>query len=397
MSLIQEVAAGGTDPQGTSRRGRSLGLTIGAKFLRAIVTLLFVVLFNFFLFRMLPGDPIGLYARGRNQDAEQMLELRRLLNRPLWEQFINYMSNPFSSGIDSTRFSRPVWEMVGERVWPTVLLLGTAVVLAAIVGIWIGTRSGWKPGRRFDRVSTGTTLTLYAMPEFWLGMLFLMVFSVGAFGIPGVFPVGGIVSPGVDTSTPIGWLNVLWHMVLPCATLTLIYLADYALVGVTDWFLVIPFLPLAIVLATVLGPSLLNLIIVIGITSWAGTARLIRAQTLSIEGRPYLERAKALGAGNWFQMSRHVLPNVIPLVLANTTLTVAIAILSETTLSFLGLGDPMAPSWGAILDDAFSTGAVSRGAWWFVLPPGLCVIAVVLAFTLVGRAMERIVDPRGRD
>jgi peptide/nickel transport system permease protein len=96
-------------------------------------------------------------------------------------------------------------------------------------------------------------------------------------------------------------------------------------------------------------------------------------------------------------MSRHVLPNVIPLVLANTTLTVAIAILSETTLSFLGLGDPMAPSWGAILDDAFSTGAVSRGAWWFVLPPGLCVIAVVLAFTLVGRAMERIVDPRGRD
>ena len=172
---------------------------------------------------------------------------------------------------------------------------------------------------------------------------------------------------------------------------------SHALVGVTDWFLVIPFLPLAIVLATVLGPSLLNLIIVIGITSWAGTAKLIRAQTLSIEGRPYLERAKALGAGNWFQMSRHVLPNVIPLVLANTTLTVAIAILSETTLSFLGLGDPMAPSWGAILDDAFSTGAVSRGAWWFVLPPGLCVIAVVLAFTLVGRAMERIVDPRGRD
>ena len=99
---------------------------------------------------------------------------------------------------------------------------------------------------------------------------------------------------------------------------------SHALVGVTDWFLVIPFLPLAIVLATVLGPSTLNLIIVIGITSWAGTARLIRAQTLSIEGRPYIERSKALGAGNWHQMTRHVLPNVFPLVLANTTLTVAI-------------------------------------------------------------------------
>ena len=170
---------------------------------------------------------------------------------------------------------------------------------------------------------------------------------------------------------------------------------SHALVGITDWFLVIPFLPLAIVLATVLGPSTLNLIIVIGVTSWASTARLIRAQTLSIEGRPYIERSKALGAGNWHQMTRHVLPNVFPLVLANTTLTVAIVILSETTLSFLGLGDPLAPSWGAILDRAFSSGAVSRGAWWYVLPPGICVVLVVLSFTLVGRAMERILDPRG--
>src|SRR5690606_38863010 len=123
-----------------------------------------------------------------------------------------------------------------------------------------------------------------------------------------------------------------------------------ALQRLTDWVLVIPFLPLAIVLATVLGGgSTLTIIVVIGVTSWAGTARLIRAQTLSVEGRPYLERSRALGSGNWHQMTRHVLPNVFPLVLANTTLTVAIAILSETTLSFLGLGDPLRPSWGATL------------------------------------------------
>jgi peptide/nickel transport system permease protein len=164
----------------------------------------------------------------------------------------------------------------------------------------------------------------------------------------------------------------------------------------TDWFLVIPFLPLAIVLSTVLGSSLLNVIVVIGVTSWPGTARLVRAQTLSVEARPYLERARVLGGGHWHQMSRHVLPNVMPLVLANTTLTVAIAILSETTLSFLGLGDPFRVSWGSMLDSAFSTGAISAGAWWYLLPPGLCVVAVVLAFTLVGRALENVLDPRER-
>ena len=163
---------------------------------------------------------------------------------------------------------------------------------------------------------------------------------------------------------------------------------------ITDWFLVIPFLPLAIVLATVLGASLLNIIIVIGITSWPGTARLIRAQTLSVESRPYLERSRALGAGNVHQMLRHVLPNVMPLVLANTTLAVSISILSETTLSFLGLGDPTAVSWGTILDEGFQSGAVSQGAWWYIGPPGLCVVLVVLSFNLMGRAIEGILDPR---
>jgi peptide/nickel transport system permease protein len=162
----------------------------------------------------------------------------------------------------------------------------------------------------------------------------------------------------------------------------------------TDWFLVIPYLPLAIVLATVLGRSLLNIIIVIGVTSWPSTARIIRAQTLSVEGRPYLERSRALGAGNVHQMTRHVLPNVMPLVLANTTLAVSISILSETTLSFLGLGDPDNVSWGSILEQGFAQGAISQGAWWYLGAPGVCVVLVVLAFNLIGRAIEGILDPR---
>jgi peptide/nickel transport system permease protein len=163
---------------------------------------------------------------------------------------------------------------------------------------------------------------------------------------------------------------------------------------VTDWFLVIPFLPFAIALAAVLSPSLTNVIVVIGATSWPGTARLVRAQTLAIEGRPYLERARVLGAGHWHQMTQHVLPNVMPLVLANTILTVAIAILSETTLSFLGFGDPSQVSWGTMLDNAQSAGAISSGKWWYVIPPGVAVVLVVLAFMLVGRAIEAVLNPR---
>jgi peptide/nickel transport system permease protein len=165
---------------------------------------------------------------------------------------------------------------------------------------------------------------------------------------------------------------------------------------ITEWMLVIPFLPLAIALAAVLGRGLVNIIIVIGVTSWPSTALLIRSQTLSIKERAYVERAEAIGGGRWHQLGRHVLPNVMPMVFANTTLTVAAAILTETTLSFLGLGDPTRTSWGTMLDSAYQVGAMTTGSWWFVVPPGICVVLVVLAFTLVGQALEEVLNPRLR-
>jgi peptide/nickel transport system permease protein len=165
----------------------------------------------------------------------------------------------------------------------------------------------------------------------------------------------------------------------------------------TEWFLVIPFLPLAIVLAAILGPSVRNIILVIGITSWPFPARLIRAQVLTLKERDYVDRSRSLGASNWHLMTRHILPNVSPLILATATLTVPIVILSEATLSFLGLGDPSNPSWGRMLDDAFETGAITTEAWWTFGPPGLGIMLVALAFTLCGTALEEILDPRLRD
>ena len=160
-----------------------------------------------------------------------------------------------------------------------------------------------------------------------------------------------------------------------------------------DFFLVLPALILAIVLSSVLSRGVWTIVIAIGLTSWAGTARVVRSQTLSVESRDYVERARVLGAGHWHIIVKHLLPAVLPLVLANTTLTVGSAIIAESTLAFLGLGDTTLQAWGAILRNSMDVSAATSGYWWYVLVPGLAIVLVVLAFTLVGRAVENIVNP----
>ena len=166
------------------------------------------------------------------------------------------------------------------------------------------------------------------------------------------------------------------------------------LMRITDFFLVIPDLALMIVLVAIIGPSLGTIILVIGVLGWTGTARLVRAQTLSVRERKYVMRAKAVGAGDGHILRRHILPSVLPLMLANMVLVVSIAILEESTLAFLGLGDPTVISWGQMLNFAFERGAVSAGAWWALLAPGFAIVWVVLGTTLLGTALEDAVNPR---
>jgi peptide/nickel transport system permease protein len=172
---------------------------------------------------------------------------------------------------------------------------------------------------------------------------------------------------------------------------------DSALMRLTDFFLVLPWLALAIVLASILGQNMWVIIGIIGFTSWPGAARLVRAQALSVKERQFVERSRALGGTTWRVVSRHILPNVTPVILANMILAIAIAILSESALSFLGLGDPLRITWGTLIDRAYTEGALTLGAWWWLLFPSLCIVLVVLAFTMVGFAFDEIINPRIRD
>ena len=136
------------------------------------------------------------------------------------------------------------------------------------------------------------------------------------------------------------------------------------------------------------------LILVIGLTSWAGTGRIVRAQVLTLRERAFVERARALGASDCYIIRTHILPNTLPLIFANTVLIVAVAILSEAALSFLGLGDPTQISWGTMLENAFASGAPSAEAWWYVIPPGLCITLLVLSVAMLGYLFEEYVNPR---
>jgi peptide/nickel transport system permease protein len=171
---------------------------------------------------------------------------------------------------------------------------------------------------------------------------------------------------------------------------------DTVLMRITDYFLVIPDVPLMIIVAAIWGPSLFHIVIVIGILLWTSTARVIRAQVKSVRERVYVKRARSLGASHARVVFRHVLPQVAPLLIANTVLTIAVAIFDETALSFLGLGDPSRISLGKVIENAFQRAAISTGAWWAIVPPGALVAVIILACSLLGGALEDALNPRLR-
>ncbi len=274
-----------------------------------------------------------------------------------------------------------------------ILIFFVAMAVFAPQIVWmLSVVGGWDHAYDpFERVTT-TRLVTPPSPEHWLGtdirgydILTRVIYGSRVSLEIGL--VATLVSMGLGTV--VGLLSGFWAG-----------WRDEVLMRITDVFLVLPWLVLMIVLAAVLpgGPSIGKVIFVIGITGWSSTARIVRAQVFSLKERAFIERARAIGATDYYIVRKHIFPNVFPLVFANSILTVALSILSESTLSYIGLG-PMpnqVVTWGNMLQDADDGKAILNGLYTWILVPGMCIVFLVLAFTFIGYAMDEIYNPKLR-
>ena len=310
------------------------------KVLGAIATLVFVLVFNFFLFRVVESDPVGTLVRGRNLTESQQQKLTDDfgVGEPVPEQFRRYVveTSQLNLGL-SFETREPVWEVIKSKIWPTVFLVGVSAVLSAVIGTLIGIYAAWRRGSVFDYVSTSSTMLLYSMPDFWLGLLLLVVFA-NKFPI---FPTSGFTDPGSDATGLANFLDQAHHMFLPGLTLTLAYLGEYAII--------------------------------------------MRSSVLEAKGEDYLVLARAKGLRDSLVRRRHAVPN---------------ALLPVTTLLAINLGFVLS---GAIaVESIFSWPGLGQATYQAIRAPDLPMLqglflvfsAAVIVANLVADLLYAALDPR---
>jgi peptide/nickel transport system permease protein len=320
---------------------------LSGKVFQALLTLAFVLVFNFFLFRVMPGDPAALLLRGTGALSRETIEqLNRDLglDQPLPQQFLTYVGDTLRGNFGRSLASGdPVSEVMGDRIWPTVLLVGTSTIASALIGLLIGIYGGWRRGSAFDLSSLGFSLVAYAMPEFWFGILVLLAFAGGVGFFPAIFPTGGYQTAGADLTGFAHAIDVVNHMALPFITLTVAYLGEYALI--------------------------------------------MRSSILDIMGEDFVNTARAKGLREKQVLWRHTVPN---------------ALLPTFTLTFLSLGFVFA---GAItIEYVFSwpglglltVTAIDDKDFPLLQALFLLFSAAVIVFNLIADLLYAYLDPRVR-
>ncbi|WP_370865507.1 ABC transporter permease [Nocardioides agariphilus] len=347
MTVLTQADAGpGHAGELAPARQGTFGRYVLSRCLGALGSLAFMLVVSFFLFRVMPGDPAKTLGRGRFSTPEQLEEFNKAygLDQPLPQQFVTFLKNTLTGDFGiSLRYRVPVSDLILDRMWPTILLVGLSTIFATVIGVWLGIRGAWNRGGKFDNFSTGTSLTLYAMPEWWLGLLLIAAFAVGFGPIPGYFPTGGLHSIDVDPNSVAGWFDTARHLTLPVVTLTLAYLADYALI--------------------------------------------MRSSLLDELGEDYLTTARAKGLRDVQVRNRHAVRNALlpttTLVALNIGFVVSGAITIETVFSIPGLG-------------LLATEALSVPDYWVLQGTFLVASAGVILANLVANLLYGLLDPRVR-
>ena len=321
------------------RRGTGTARFLLGKIGGALGSLVLVVALGFLLFRMIPGDPVTTLTRDRPTSPEQMAQLRERLgvDKPLYQQFLDYLGGLLRGDLGTSYgYNRPVATLIGERLGPTLLLVGTATVLAVALGLWLGVRAAWRRGSLFDRTQTGIALTLWSMPQFWLGLLLLIATQ-------GVFPSGGMRSPDTPPEFVPQLLDVAHHLALPCITLLAVIYAQYMLV--------------------------------------------MRSSLLGEMNAEYLTTARAKGLREDLVRRRHAVPNAllptVTLVFLQFGLVVSGTVTVETVFSWPGLG--------LLTYEALRVPDLPLLQGVFVVMAGS-----VIVMNLIAEVLYRVLDPRVR-
>lgn len=321
------------------RTGTGIGRFVAGKIGAAISSLLLVVVLGFLLFRLIPGDPVTTMTRDRPTSPEQLAQLREKLgvDKPMLQQFVDYIVGLLHGDLGTSYvYGRSVGAMIGERFWPTVLLVGTATVLAVLLGMWLGVRAAWRRGSAFDRTHTGLALTLWSVPQFWLGLLLLIATQ-------GLFPSRGMTSADVPDGVIAHTLDVAHHLVLPCVTLLAVVYAQYMLV--------------------------------------------MRSSLLGEMNADYLTTARAKGLRDDLVRRRHAVPNALlptmTLVFLQFGMVVSGTVTVESVFSWPGLG--------------LLTYQALRGPDLPLLQGVFLVLASsVIIMNLIAELLYRVLDPRVR-
>ncbi len=301
-----------------------------------------VIILGFFAFKILPGDPAAAMARDRPMTPEQIQQLREQmgLDRPLWQQFTDYLMNVFTLNFgESYVYKESVAALIGQYFWNTILLTGTVAIIAITLGLWLGQKAGWRHGSTFDKITTGTSLVLWSVPTFWLGLILLMVFG----GTLHWFPTGGMTSPNPPDDLLGQIFDVISHMVLPVVTMVAVVYAQYVMV--------------------------------------------MRASVMEEKSADYLVTARAKGLRDDLVRTRHAVPN---------------ALLPAVTLVFMHIGGLIAGA--VTVETVFSWPGLGKLTFEAIQGPDLPLLqgtfvvfsAIIIAMNLAADFIYRWLDPRVR-